>query len=143
MLYSLKHYDWQLLRYMVRAEAARKQPFGRELRIYPTRLTKDGSFLDDLVELGLIAVAAKAPPLSAGATLDEKNEPVQFRTRYALTEKGRHAAEYGEYEVAHTPSVTPLSGLAAELFAQAEKKLDVHRTPASAQNPQKKGKGKK
>ena len=143
MLYSLKHFDWQLLRYMVRAEAAKKQPLGRELRIYPTRLTRDGSFLDELVKLGLIAVAAKASPLPANATGEEKDDPVQFRTRYALTEKGRHAAEYGEYEVAHMPSETPLSGLAAELFAQTEKKMDIHSTPASERKPQKKGKGKK
>jgi hypothetical protein len=139
VLYSLKHFDWQLLRYMVRAEAAKKQPFGRELRIYPTRLTRDGSFLDELVKLGLIAVAAKATPLPAGATLEEKDEPVQFRTRYALTEKGRHAAEYGEYEVAHVPSPTPLSGLAAEFFSQVDKRMD---TPAGGQKARKKGKGK-
>lgn len=138
MLYSLKHFDWQLLRFMVRAEATRKQPFGRDLRIYPTRLTRDGSFLDDLVELGLIAVAAKATPPSAHATLEEKKEPVQFRTRYVLTEKGRHAAEYGEYEVEHMPSETPLSGLAAELFAQTNK----NRT-SNERKPQQKGKGKK
>src|SRR5262249_31922787 len=123
---------------LVRAEATRKQPFGRELRIYPTRLTRDGSFLDDLVELGLIAVAAKPTPLPASATLEEKNEPVQFRTRYVLTEKGRHAAEYGEYEVPHMHSERPLSGLAAELFAQADK----NRT-SSERKPHQKGKGKK
>jgi hypothetical protein len=127
VLYSLKHFDWQLLRYMVRAEAARKQPFGRELRIYPTRLTKDGTFLDDLVKLGLIAVAGKPAPVSSTATAAERNEPVQFRTRYTLTEKGRKAAEYGEYEVTHTPAASPLSGLAAEFYAQADKRSDASR----------------
>jgi hypothetical protein len=53
------------------------------LRLVPRRRTKDGSFLADLVDQGLltrVTGTAAAP----------------FEATYALTERGAHAAEYGE-----------------------------------------------
>ena len=83
-------FTWQVLR------AAKRSPTpatGKQLRITPSRKSKDGTFLDALVTVGLLAVVGVEQP-------DEKtkNRPVQFRTRYALTEKGEYAAEYGQYE---------------------------------------------
>jgi hypothetical protein len=101
-----------MLRYLVRAEAAGQTPTGRELRLVPTRATKDGTFLDRLVARGLLAVTAKPTPPARG----REHEPAQFRTRYKLTELGRSAAEYGEYEQAHTPADRPLTGLAADVI---------------------------
>ena len=78
----VRHSDWQVLRAVKRNK---KAPVGRELRLWPTPRTKDGSFLTELVEAGLlihISGSAEAP----------------FEATYALTEKGQHAAEYGEYE---------------------------------------------
>jgi DNA-binding HxlR family transcriptional regulator len=50
-----------------------------------TRRTKDGTFLDTLVRLGLLQVAT------------DGKSPLE--STYALTERGRHAAEYGVYQV--------------------------------------------
>lgn len=44
-----------------------------------------------------------------------REEPESFRRQYALTDLGRHAAEYGEYDKPFTPEEVPLSGTAAEL----------------------------
>lgn len=118
MIVPLEHHTWQLLRSLVRAEAAGKDLTGAELRIAPTRRTKDGTFLDELVRLGLIAVVAKATAAPAGASAEEKNRPTQFRTRYRLTPKGREAAEFGEYDRPYTPEPTELTGLAAALFGK-------------------------
>jgi hypothetical protein len=76
------HFTWQVLRSVKRSK---KAPTGRALRLVPSRKTKDGSFLTALVEEGLLTRltgTAEAP----------------FEATYALTEKGQHAAEYGEYE---------------------------------------------
>ena len=116
MIIPLSHSDWQVLRAVLRAEAVGgPPPLGRELRLTPSRKTKDGTFLDALVEEGLLAVAEKAGPPRAERPRGESPEPAQFRTRYRLTEMGRHAAEYGEYDRPHTPKPAPLSGVAAEL----------------------------
>jgi hypothetical protein len=74
------HNQWQVLRAVKRS---RKPPLGRELRLSPTRGTKDGSFLTNMVRLGLL----ERP------TGTEKDP---FEATYALTERGKHAAEYGE-----------------------------------------------
>jgi hypothetical protein len=144
MIVALKHSDWQLLRYVLRAEEVGQKPLGRELRLTPSRFTKDGTFLDELVEKGLIAVAAKPSALPAGATRAEKNEPAQFRARYQLTERGRYAAEYGEYDLPYTPAATPVSGIAAEIVATLAGRSFSGR---SAQQPEankarKRGKGR-
>lgn len=76
------HFTWQLLR---TAKRTKKPLTGRTLRITPTRQTKDGSFLTALVDAGLltrVTGSADAP----------------FEATYALTEKGKFAAEFGEYE---------------------------------------------
>ena len=112
MIVAVKHSEWQTLRYLVRAESVGEHPTGRELRLNPTRFTKDGAFLDHLVARGLIAVASKPTPPERG----REGEPAQFRTRYKLTKTGRHAAEYGEYDQDFTPTAQPLTGLAAELM---------------------------
>lgn len=86
----VSHFTWQVLR---AAKRSKKPATGKELRINPTRKSRDGSFLDALVTAGLLEEVS----------VDEPNEntrkwPAQFRTRYRLTESGGYAAEYGEYE---------------------------------------------
>src|SRR5215212_3870471 len=91
----ISHFTWQLLRTLVRNK--NKPMTGRQLRVIPTRKTKDGTFLDELVKDGLLEVVGvnDAPPKAHGASVEA---PVQFRTLYRLTERGKHAAEYGAYE---------------------------------------------
>jgi len=127
MLVAVSHANWQLLRYALRAELAGQPPLlGRELRIVPSRRTVDGTFLDGLVAEGLLAVAVKAAPAKAGTAEWERQEPAQFRTQYKLTDRGRHAAEYGEYDVPYTPEPKPLTGIAAKLFGtNGEKGVDL------------------
>lgn len=76
------HFTWQVLR---TAKRSKKPLTGRALRLAPTRNTKDGLFLTALVEEGLL-----------DRLTGSEDEP--FDATYALTEKGKHAAEYGEYE---------------------------------------------
>jgi len=90
----ISHFTWQVLRAVKRSK---KPPVGKELRLVPSRRTKDGTFLDDLVRDGLLVVVS-VDELSGRATDKEKRMPVQFRTRYGLTANGEYAAEYGQYE---------------------------------------------
>ncbi len=76
------HFTWQVLR---TAKRSKKPLTGRALRLAPTRNTKDGSFLTALVEEGLF-----------DRLTGSDEDP--FEATYTLTEKGKHAAEYGEYE---------------------------------------------
>lgn len=76
------HFTWQVLR---TAKRSKKPLTGRALRLAPTRNTKDGTFLTILVTEGLLERVSGS-----------EDEP--FDATYALTEKGKHAAEYGEYE---------------------------------------------
>jgi hypothetical protein len=78
----ITHNQWQVLRAVKRS---RKPPLGRELRLTPTRKTKDGSFLTTLVQMGLL-------------TRTSGTEKDPFAATYALTELGKYAAEYGECE---------------------------------------------
>ena len=81
-VFPVSHFTWQVLRTVKRSK---KPPTGRVLRIVPNRRTKDGTFLNEMVDLGLLARAtgtAAAP----------------FEATYALTARGEHAAEYGECE---------------------------------------------
>ncbi|MBY0460209.1 MAG: hypothetical protein K2V38_23075, partial [Gemmataceae bacterium] len=83
----IAHFTWQCLRTVKRAK---KPPNGLALRLIPNRKTKDGSFLTEMVELGLldrVSGTADAP----------------FEATYALTERGEHAAEYGECELPARP----------------------------------------
>jgi hypothetical protein len=89
----VSHFTWQVLRTVKRSKAA---PTGKQLRVVPTRRTKDGTFLDDLMTQGLLRVVG-VDEVPAKAPLPDSGAPVQFRTRYALTPLGEHAAEYGEY----------------------------------------------
>jgi hypothetical protein len=86
---STSHFTWQVLRV---AKRSKKPSTGRELRVNPTRGTKDGAFLTALVEEGLLSRVSGS-------------EDKPFEATYALTEKGQHAAEYGEYE--YTPKPRP------------------------------------
>ena len=79
-LLPVAHFEWQVLRAVRRS---RKPPAGRTLRLAPTRRTRDGAFLTNLVELGLLKRVTGTPDAPFDAT-------------YALTELGEHAAEYGE-----------------------------------------------
>jgi hypothetical protein len=76
------HFTWQVLRTVKRSK---KPPSGRDLRLVPSRNTKDGSFLNILVDDGLLE------RLTGTAT-------APFDATYTLTDRGEHAAEYGEYE---------------------------------------------
>lgn len=79
---STSHFTWQVLRTVKRTK---KPPTGLVLRLIRNSKTKDGSFLTDLVNEGLltrVTGSADAP----------------FDATYSLTEKGQHAAEYGEYQ---------------------------------------------
>jgi hypothetical protein len=76
------HFTWQVLR---TARRSKKPLTGKELRVVPTRQTKTGTFLTALVEEGLLSRVSGS-----------KDKP--FAATYALTEKGKYAAEYGEYE---------------------------------------------
>ena len=82
-LLPVPHFGWQVLRTVKRS---RKPPPGRALRLIPTRRTKDGTFLTDLVELELLTrvTGTVAAP---------------FEATYALTERGEDAAEYGECDM--------------------------------------------
>lgn len=85
------HFIWQVLRTVKRSH---KPSVGRALRLIPSRKTKDGSFLTELVTAGLLARVtgtAHAP----------------FDATYALTERGAFAAEYGEYEFQLARPVAP------------------------------------
>jgi hypothetical protein len=90
----ISHFTWQVLRTVKRSK---QPPTGKQLRLIPSRKTKDGTFLDDLVTEGLLQIV-RVDELPSNATKREKETPVPFRTRYALTTQGEHAAEYGEYE---------------------------------------------
>jgi len=82
------HFDWQVLRTVKRSK---KPPIGRLLRLYPLRRTKDGSFLTKMVERGLLR-----------RVTGESTAP--FEATYALTERGEHAAEYGEADFPAKPN---------------------------------------
>lgn len=82
-VFPVRHFEWQVLRTVKRGASP---PTGRALRLVPSRRTKDGSFLTDLVEQGLltrVTGTAAAP----------------FEATYALNERGEHAAEFGECEM--------------------------------------------
>jgi hypothetical protein len=84
MLMPMGTFEWQVLRAILRA--APDHPTGRQLRLVPSRRTKDGTFLNEIVQRGLIRVVS------------HNKDP--FEATYALTPLGEHAAEYGEYEAA-------------------------------------------
>ncbi|MCE9560783.1 MAG: hypothetical protein K8U57_01885 [Planctomycetes bacterium] len=82
-VFPVSHAQWQILRAVKRS---RKPAVGRELRLTPTRATKDGTFLTELVKTGLL-------------TRVTGTERDPFAATYSLTELGKHAAEYGECEL--------------------------------------------
>ncbi len=87
------HFTWQVLRAIKRSK---KAPTGRALRLVPSRKTKDGSFLTILVDEDLL--------VRETGTAD-----APFEATYALTERGKHAAEFGEYqyELKRPPAESP------------------------------------
>jgi hypothetical protein len=102
----VSHFTWQVLRTVKRSK---QPPTGKQLRVSPTRRTKDGTFLDELVNEGLLHVVG-VDELPAGAAGSEKSKPIQFRTRYKLTPLGEHAAEHGECQrplVKSVPDTSP------------------------------------
>jgi hypothetical protein len=98
-IHPIPHFVWQVLRACKRAKSP---PTGKELRIWPSRKTRDGKWLDELVEEGLLGVVSE-DPVPDNPTPAERNLPVQFRRRYELTERGLVAAEFGECELNHRP----------------------------------------
>ena len=123
MLRQIECATWKVLRAAKRAQPG--AAIGRDLRVVPTRQTKDGTFLDRLVEIGLLEVRSGSP---VAAISDD--EPLQFRQKYALTEMGERAAEFGEYEmeIQGATEDTPVTGLMGELY----------KTLAAARKPRKK-----
>ncbi|OWK35774.1 hypothetical protein [Fimbriiglobus ruber] len=99
MLLVIGAAEWQQLRFALRAG---RPIYGSELRLVPTRRTKDGAFLTDLVRRGLLdPVVRVADDLWA--------------TTYQLTAVGRYAAEYGEFEFDTATDVCRLpAGVTAE-----------------------------
>ena len=97
MQVSLNTLEWQVLRAVLRHKGPGGCP-GSTLRIVPSRRTKNGEHLTGLVEAGLLeAVGSAAPPApTVGGVPDDSPEP--FRTKWKLTEQGKQAAEYGEYD---------------------------------------------
>jgi hypothetical protein len=101
---SLAHARASRAPFRLASAANRKEkqdaPTGRALRLVPSRRTKDGSFLTELVDQGLLrrVTGTVAAP---------------FAATYALTERGEYAAEYGECE-------TPLKGKAVAPASIAE-----------------------
>lgn len=89
-VFPVTHFQWQVLRAVKRS---RKPLPGKDLRLAPTRGTKDGSFLTTLVDLGLLI-------------RDGGSDKNPFEATYTLSEMGKHAAEYGECEF---PSGDPLT----------------------------------
>ncbi|AMV25844.1 hypothetical protein VT84_15710 [Gemmata sp. SH-PL17] len=97
----VNHFTWQCLRTVKRS----KKPLtGRALRLVPSRRTKDGSFLTEMVEAGLM--------IRATGTVDDP-----FEATYSLTEQGEQAAEFGECEMPVKPKVI------APVAAERPKKL--------------------
>lgn len=82
MLMPMGVFEWQVLRAVLRSPG--KEAVGRSLRLIPSRKTKDGSFLTDIVRAGLIRVVKR------------NSDP--FLATYTLTPLGEYAAEHGEYE---------------------------------------------
>ena len=78
----ISHSDWRVLRQVLRS---RRPAPGGTLRLDMSRRTKDGVFLDVLVQFGLLCV------VTPGDT--------PFDATYTLTDRGKHAAEFGVYEV--------------------------------------------
>jgi hypothetical protein len=87
--------DWIRLRMLVREPGGTLT--GRKLRFVPSRRTKDGTFLDKLVETGLLEVVSVDPKPDKSSGEGSYMTAVQFRTHYKLTDLGKKAAEYGEY----------------------------------------------
>jgi hypothetical protein len=79
---EVPHHEWRVLRLVKRTK---KPSLGRTLRVKMSRATKDGSFLTNLVKLGLMKIESHA------------TDP--FEATYSLTELGKEAAEYGVYDV--------------------------------------------
>lgn len=84
MLVPMNGFEWQVLRAVLRAKSP---PTGAELRLTPSRRTKDGRFLSWFTAAGLLRVAGLRNPAAR-----------PFEARYALTPLGEHAAEFGEFE---------------------------------------------
>ena len=97
MLMPMGTFEWQVLRAILRATP--NHPTGRQLRLVPSRRTKDGTFLNDIVTRGLIKVVSKS------------KDP--FEATYGLTPLGEHAAEHGEYE-AELPTLRKVAEAAAK-----------------------------
>ena len=81
-VFPIAHFTWQVLRTVKRS---RTPPTSRALRLAPSRRSKDGTFLTEMVELGLLNRVT--------GTADSP-----FEATYELTERGEHAAEFGECE---------------------------------------------
>ena len=105
-VFPVSHFQWQILRAVKRTK---KPSAGRDLRLAPTRSTKDGSFLTRLVGLGLLSRATGT-------------EKAPFEATYALTERGQHAAEFGEADFPAEALPALLPGATAEKSKRSRSK---------------------
>lgn len=102
---------------------------GRVLRFDKSRTSKDGTFLDELVNRGLLEVAE---PAESPADPQRNREPVQFRTTYRLTVMGLAAADTGVYVVPE-PHPLPVRDRNAPIVpAKRADELVALRKPARA-----------
>ena len=101
------HFTWQVLRTLKRSK---KPSVGRSLRIVPSRRTKDGSFLTELVDQGLLT------RMSGTAA-----EP--FDATYTLTERGEYAAEYGECDMPVRLKTSEFSATATKVVKKKKKAI--------------------
>ncbi len=101
MLTPIDHGTWQVLRAALRHVRRTRKPCpGWRLRLTPTRRNKSGQFLTDMVEAGLLEVVPgnPSPPPADAEVTEAVREPGPFHLLYAVTARGRHAAEYGEHD---------------------------------------------
>lgn len=100
---DLKPADWKLLRFILRASRGGNVK-GWLCRTDPSRRTKDGTFLTDLVEDGLLKDDGPCdPPGKDEPVTQAVRDHAPFHRYYQITALGREAAEYGEYTPPEKP----------------------------------------
>jgi len=104
--FDLEAHNWRILRGLLRAK--NKGLTGAELRkLWWSRRSKSGRFLDELVKLNLIQAVKVCDCTSTLPS--EVRKPVQMRTVYTITDAGKVAAEYGEFEKPFpVPALSPV-----------------------------------
>lgn len=107
----ISHAMWQALRVVKRSTSG--EVYGFHMRWDLSRRTRDGSFLINLVNVGLLKVTKSHP-----------DNP--FMAKYRLTELGKVAAEYGQAELplGSTKKLGEVGSDSAKAYADARKTLE-------------------